>query len=128
MPARASDKKKKTKGKPQRRKDKSKSFGRPHGVATLFSRVPVVPSVVLSRKNHDGSVAIMHYDREEYFFRLDKLSAEVWSLVDGRRSISDIKTILTTRYDLPEKRFSSDVSKLFSRLKREGLITFRDNG
>ncbi|MGZ3708528.1 MAG: hypothetical protein ACXWPM_06895, partial [Bdellovibrionota bacterium] len=54
--------------------------------------VPHLEKSVLSRKNADGTIAIMRLENDEFFFTLDGIAAEIWGLIDGKRSFDKIES------------------------------------
>ena len=87
--------------------------------------VPVRSKAVLSRTNADGSVAIIRLDSDQYFFTLDGVSAELWNAINGKSNVAKIVEKMIDKHDLPAARFTKDVRKLISDLKKEGLIQIR---
>jgi hypothetical protein len=77
---------------------------------------------VLSRKNFDGSVAVLHLLNDEYFFTLDGIAAEFWTMIDGRTPLDEIKSRLIEKHKPPVKRFEADVQKLITNLRNKELI------
>jgi hypothetical protein len=77
---------------------------------------------ILSRKDQDGTVAVLGLENEKFFHTLNGIAAEVWGLIDGKRSLGEIKKALIKKYDPPIDRFSKDVDKLIKDLKKEKLL------
>ncbi len=83
---------------------------------------PRVAKDVLSRKNADGSIAIMKLSNDDYFFTLDGIAAEIWLKFNGKTKLSKIKEQIIVRHSPPAARFEKDVKNLISTLKKENLI------
>jgi hypothetical protein len=88
------------------------------------SGVPKKSSSVISRRNPDGTFALMHLEQEEHLFSLDGIAAEFWDLMDSRRSLEQIKRLLIQKHSPPLKRFELDLSKLIKSLRKADLISF----
>lgn len=83
--------------------------------------VPQKASGLLERVNEGPTISIMDLENEESLFVLDGLSAELWQLIDGKKSLLQIKQKLNQKKNLPA-RFSQDVAKLIQDLKQEKLL------
>lgn len=77
---------------------------------------------VISRSNPDRTVTIMRFDDDEHFFVLDGIAAELWSMIDGKRSLERIKDALIQKHRPPRERFARDVANLIRSLMREQLV------
>lgn len=84
--------------------------------------VPDRSKQVLARTNSDGSVAIIRLDSDQYFFTLEGISAEVWNRINGKTSVSKITETMLKKHGYPGVRFTKDVLKLVSDLRKERLI------
>ena len=108
---------KNTKGKPQSAQSPKSSQ-----LKDKLDFIPEPSKQVLSRMNKDGSVAIIRLDSDQYFYTLDGVSAEVWSSMDGKKTLARIVASLIKKHGLPEERFVKDVNKLISDLRKERLL------
>lgn len=61
------------------------------------------------------------YDLESAYV-LDEVGARVWELIDGQRSIEDIKNVLLDEYASDEKQIEEDVCGFISQLEKLGGI------
>ena len=77
---------------------------------------------VISRKNPDGSVSIMHFDNERYFFSITGIAAEFWSLLDGKRTIPNLQERLAKKHKVAPEKLSHPVQKLIRELTKEKLV------
>jgi hypothetical protein len=111
---------KKAAAKPKGKKTLSKTNASPRTAGA--SEVLKIDKDVLTRKNGDGSVAVMRLDNDEYFFTCDGLAAEIWNAIDGRSSIEAIQVKLQKKYSPPQARFKKDLTNLIRKLKKERLV------
>ncbi len=81
---------------------------------------------VLCRKNPDGGVSILHLGQDDVFYALDGVSAEFWSLLNGRDSIASITDRLKKKYNPPAGQIEKDVKKLVEDLMKEELVSITD--
>lgn len=88
----------------------------------LDSAVPKREKDVLARSNSDGTVAVMRLDNDEYFYTIDGLAAQIWLLIDGTRSLSEIKSSVISKHSPPTARFEKDFSSFINMLQSERLI------
>ena len=77
----------------------------------------------LSRKNSDGTVAIMNLNNDQYFFTLDGIAAELWMRIDNKSTLEKISAELIKKYSPPLPKFHRDVTKLIQGLRKEKLIS-----
>jgi len=77
---------------------------------------------LISRKNNDGTVAVMSIESDDCIFSLDGIAAEFWMLIDGKRSVEKICKDLIKKHDPPLARFEKDVQKLIKSLRDARLI------
>jgi hypothetical protein len=60
------------------------------------------------------------------YYGLDAVGARVWELVQGPKSVGEIRDILLEEYDVEPARCERDLLALLQRLAQEGLIRVRD--
>ncbi|MBI3557785.1 MAG: PqqD family protein [Deltaproteobacteria bacterium] len=77
---------------------------------------------VLSRRNVDGTVAIMRLADDQHFFTIEGVAAEVWLMIDGQASINQIKETIMRKHKPSEARLDRNLSKLIKGLLKEKLI------
>lgn len=92
-------------------------------VVTEKTIICLSPDVVF-RKNRDGEVYVIRLDQEDSFFSIDGIAAEMFLLINGKRSIGQIKRKLITKHDPPLKQFDKDVLRFLKLLQKSGLIEF----
>lgn len=80
---------------------------------------------VLGRRNPDGNWSVLQIDCDGYFFTISGLAAEVWSMIDGKRSFAEIKTQIAKKHEVPA-RFENDMIKFAGDLVKENLVTVLD--
>lgn len=69
----------------------------------------------------DGEAVILHVGSGTYF-GLNPLGAEIWSLIQQERTVSEICDRLLDEYDVGREQCETEVMALLCRLKEEGLI------
>jgi hypothetical protein len=57
-------------------------------------------------------------------YKLTEVAADIWSLADGTRSVSEIATAITERYDVPGATALRDVQALVNELEQAQLMTW----
>lgn len=77
---------------------------------------------VLAKSSADGSVAVLRLDEDRYYLALDGYAAELWRMMDGKKTLGQIQEQLIKKHKLPKERFSRDVRKLVEQLRKERLI------
>jgi hypothetical protein len=76
---------------------------------------------VIARKNADGTVGVMRLEDESHYFVLDKIAAEFWEMINGKRTLGAIRDALAKRHR-PPPRFERDVDQLVQQLKKNRLL------
>ncbi|KAA0782843.1 PqqD family protein [Bacillus cereus] len=71
---------------------------------------------------HTESGVGIHSFMNDRFFHLEEVSADIWLLFDGQRSITDIINILSKSYAVETKQLESDVLEFIYELKNKKLI------
>jgi hypothetical protein len=87
-------------------------------------RVPKKVDAVLARKNPDGSLSILHLDADEKIYLIEGIAAEVFTLIDGTRSIEKISEKITLKHSPPEAKFGKDLSAFLKWLSKNELIRY----
>ena len=77
---------------------------------------------VLVRKNPDQTLSILKIEDEENFYTLDGIAAELYSMIDGTRTLDQIKKQLMEKHSPPKAKFTKDVDQLVKQLKKAQLI------
>lgn len=60
------------------------------------------------------------------YYGLDAVGARVWELVQGPKSVGEIRDVLLEEYEVEPARCERDLLALLQRLAQEGLIKVRD--
>jgi hypothetical protein len=55
---------------------------------------------------------------------LNTIGARIWSLIDGKRSVSDIANILTIEYEVDSHQAQLDVLRFLEELAEREIITY----
>ena len=79
---------------------------------------------VISRESEDELVVVL--PEKGKFVVLNGTGANVFQLMDGRRSLEDVATVLGERYDVPLERTQADVLDLAQKLLDRGAVCLRD--
>jgi hypothetical protein len=56
-------------------------------------------------------------DDLSYIYTLNETAARFWELLDGKRSVNDIKKVLLDEYDIEEDKLDSQIQELIKDLK-----------
>lgn len=82
-------------------------------------------SEILSRANADGSIAIIRVDSDKNFYSLDGIAANVWQLLDGKKSLQKIKINLSQSHKVDLDAISRDTNALVKKLLTHNLIKLK---
>ena len=81
---------------------------------------------ILQKENKDGSVTVLNVLDEDYYFIIDAIAAEFWKMVDGKKSVSDIKKALINKHRPPPQAFERGLKACIKKLEKHQLI-FKEN-
>jgi hypothetical protein len=56
-------------------------------------------------------------------FSVNEVGASVWALMDGRRSVKDIKQALMEEFDVREEQLDADLFEFIEQLRQSGLVS-----
>ncbi len=68
-----------------------------------------------------GELAILNLKTGVYF-GLDAVGARIWSLVNGSRSVREIRDVILEEYDVDASRCERDLVRLLTELNRHNLV------
>jgi hypothetical protein len=72
-----------------------------------------------------GEVAILSLKNGVYY-GLDAVGARIWELIQGPRTVNEIRDVLLEEYDVEPERCERDLFVLLDQLATENLIDVRD--
>lgn len=84
--------------------------------------IPKRSQMSLSRRDRDGSIAIIILNNSRHYFIADGIRAEVWSLIDGKRSLKNIAAKITQDHGIEESVSLKKIQKIISEFKKEKLL------
>jgi len=56
------------------------------------------------------------------YYGLNPLGSQVWTLLDGRRSLGEVRDQILARFDIGREECERDLLELLERLAAEGLV------
>ncbi|MBI4230879.1 MAG: PqqD family protein [Planctomycetes bacterium] len=80
---------------------------------------------VVSRRILDEVVLVPIYQEladDQAIFTLNEIGARIWDLVDGRRTVEEIRRTLLEEYDVGPERLDADLSRVFAQLLEIGAL------
>jgi hypothetical protein len=79
---------------------------------------------VISRES-EGELVVVLPEKGKCIV-LNRTGANVFQLMDGRRSLADVASILGERYDIPSEQTRTDVLALAQKLLDRGAVRLQD--
>ena len=58
----------------------------------------------------------------ENIYTLNEVGSRIWELIDGRRSVQNIKEIIVDEFDIDEQTASQDIKEFLERLEKAWQI------
>jgi hypothetical protein len=87
------------------------------GTVKVLKRSPKVVS-----REIEGEVILMPLYRSaddlSYIYTLNETAARFWGLLDGKRSLNDIKARLLAEFEIKEEKLDSQIKELLKDLKK----------
>ncbi len=80
-------------------------------------------SSFLSWSETDGGKTVAVDSQEGKVYHFNDAAADIWRLLDGKNTLSDIVARLSQKYDCPQKKLEKDTSAFLSKLFQDDLIT-----
>jgi len=62
------------------------------------------------------------FDQENKIYTLSESAAYVWQLIDGKRTLGDIKKAILKEFDATEEELDKGLNKILKDLKRLGYL------
>ena len=86
--------------------------------------IPKHGEAVIYRVVEDTAI-LLNLDND-YYYSLDPLGSEIWSMCDGTQTLGSMLDRVCAEYDVEREQARGDLLELFDDLRREGLVTFAD--
>lgn len=83
---------------------------------------------IVSRTIDDEIILMPIYkssDEINCIYTLNDAGSRIWQLIDGRRSVAKIRTMLFKEFEATEKQMDSELSKFLGELKQIKAITIK---
>ncbi|MBI4845527.1 MAG: PqqD family protein [Candidatus Omnitrophica bacterium] len=58
----------------------------------------------------------------ESIYTFNELGGRIWGLINGKRTLDDIKTILLGEFETQEEELNRDINGFFSEMENLGLV------
>ena len=87
-------------------------------------KIPVRCNDAIFREEKDGSVYILRLDFKKNYYHLEKLAADLWHTINGKRDTDKIVQTLAKQYKVTEKCMTIHVNRFLKELEKERLVTF----
>ncbi len=78
---------------------------------------------VVCRENADGTIIVMRLDNSDEFYKIDGIAAEVFQLIDSKRSLVKIVDMVHTAYEHDKETILKDSSEFLSQLLSKNIIS-----
>jgi len=81
-----------------------------------------IASGTVARKNPDGSMIVMKMDDSSFFYKIDGIASEVWSLLSEKTSSDKLVSELTKKYPDFSENLQKDIPVFMTELLNKKLI------
>ena len=75
----------------------------------------------------DGEAIIINLTSGQYY-RMDKVGAEIWQMIEARHSVEELILSIFGRYNVSLEQVRVDVERLTAELVEENLVTVANDG
>ena len=86
---------------------------------TLESKISINRNIVW--RVVDNEAVILNVDNSGYF-TLNSIGTDIWESIKPAKTVKEIVSIISAKYDVQENNLIKDIIKLLSELEKEGLI------
>jgi hypothetical protein len=87
--------------------------------------IPARRADVLAQQVEPGDTTVLLNPKSGEYYTLDAVGSHAWQLCDGKRTISEMATILSQEFDASSDVIESDILELMKDLLDEGLVDAR---
>jgi hypothetical protein len=80
---------------------------------------------IVTRKIADETILVPisgNLANMQRIFSVNEVGESVWALMDGRRSIKDIKQALMNEFEVKEEQLDADLFEFIEHLRQSGLV------
>ncbi|MBL7714771.1 MAG: PqqD family protein [Bdellovibrionales bacterium] len=102
----------------QKKKKFSSKPNNKNGLSTILK----VGDGVLHQKSPKGDVTLIHENDTRHVYKLDRIAAEFWTLIDGKRSLATIVKRLERKHRVSSDVLAAEARKLIAKLERARLV------
>lgn len=85
-------------------------------------RVPALKRGMVCVEQSDGTIAILPDGVTEHFFVLEGISAELFKLINGRRTIGKIAEQISTKHNISLENVMEESAELFDQLVENKIL------
>ena len=93
----------------------------PRGHGVVSSKLPLIRRADIDWRVVEGEAILLDLEEAEVL-RLNRMAAELWTLIDGTRSVDDLARHLERTYDVSGWRARRDVRRFVRRLRRRDFV------
>jgi hypothetical protein len=79
-------------------------------------------SAALTRSNQDGTVSVLDLNNDDVFFAIDGLAAEVWSELDGKKTLEMILAKISKKEKVDVHLLEKECISFVSQLRKQNLL------
>ncbi len=83
---------------------------------------PAPRSGVLAQQVKPGDTTVLLNPKSGEYYTLEAVGSRVWQLCDGKRTISEMATIVSEEFDAPPHVIERDILDLMQELLNEELV------
>lgn len=69
-----------------------------------------------------GTETVLLNLKNEEYFTLDEVGADMWNLIDGIRTLQEVADEMSRMYEADPDQIAQDIRDLVEELAREGLV------
>jgi hypothetical protein len=77
------------------------------------------PDIICQNVNYE---MVLVSPQSGHYQVINQVGATIWGLIDGKRTISEIKRALVNQYDIPADQALQDILAFLTSLETRGLI------
>lgn len=102
-------------------------------MAVLSLNAVCLPSEEVAAREIEGEVIVVPLfsgpgDADEEFYKLNETARSIWLKLDGRRTLSEVASLVAEEFDVPESELRDDIIEFIAEMTGRRLLTVREAG
>ena len=90
-----------------------------------MKNIPIRNPEYLFRVTETGSVVLMTFAEDDFFWQINGLAADLWKDIDGNKTWDEIKNLHRAESNLSDSEFNKEASNFLQELITNKIVTLK---